>query len=346
MSSDLPNPEFTVVQTHEPHRARRARILREQPELRRLFGHDARTAAVTVAVVVAHLAIAVALQFATAGQSVSARLLWAAGAALAVGAILSHWLAMSIHEATHNLAARTVDQNVALSFFANVPMVLPVAMSFRRYHLAHHARLGTLGEDTDLPHALEVRFIGNSAPRKLLWWTFYALVYLGRSATFAKRPNRLELLNLAFMVAVDAALLAAVGPTALAYLALSTVFAHGLHPVAAHFLHEHYVFSPGQETYSYYGPLNHVTFNVGYHNEHHDLPNVAGWRLPELRALALPHYAPLASHTSWTAVLWRFVTDPSLGFGSRLVRAAPGRSEAIRASPPAGTPSASRPAAA
>lgn len=75
-----------------------------------------------------------------------------------------------------------------------------------------------------------------------------------------------------------------------------------------------------QETTSYYGWLNILCYNVGYHNEHHDFPSVPWTRLPQLRAIAKEFYDPLPAHSSWPAVTYKFIMDPKVGMWSRAKR--------------------------
>ena len=94
----------------------------------------------------------------------------------------------------------------------------------------------------------------------------------------------------------------------------------GLHPVAGHFIAEHYVMNTGQETYSYYGPLNWLTFNVGYHNEHHDFANISGRHLPDVRKVASEYYDTMPHYHSWVKVIWDYIMDDDISPYSRIKR--------------------------
>jgi len=143
------------------------------------------------------------------------------------------------------------------------------------------------------------------------------------------RPPRLKeirmldawiLLNIAVQMSFNAAVYFILGPQALMYLLISFFFSVGLHPLGARWIQEHYLVHPTQETYSYYGPLNTVAFNVGYHNEHHDLPSIPWNHLPAVRQAAPELYDSLVFHTSWTKLLFRFLFDPKITLFSRQVR--------------------------
>jgi sphingolipid delta-4 desaturase len=121
------------------------------------------------------------------------------------------------------------------------------------------------------------------------------------------------------VLAVDSLVLFTLGPTALAYLFSSHFFAMGL-PLGAFWLPEHYGLEDGQETYSYYGWLNVLLFNRGYHTEHHDFPSVPWNRLPRLRRLAPEWYGSLRSHPGYLAALRHFVSDPRVTLHSRVDR--------------------------
>lgn len=146
-----------------------------------------------------------------------------------------------------------------------------------------------------------------------------------RSQTF----TRWHLYNLITVLSFDALLVKYCGWNSLIYLVMSSFFAGSLHPCAAHFIAEHYLMeeidegsaqSLGQETTSYYGWLNILCYNVGYHNEHHDFPSVPWTRLPELRKIAHEFYAPLPAHKSWPYVTYKFITDSRVGMWSRAKR--------------------------
>ena len=69
--------------------------------------------------------------------------------------------------------------------------------------------------------------------------------------------------NLVTQLVFDYALVTICGKNAFIYLLMSSFFAGSLHPLAGHFIAEHYVWDGlQQETYSYYGPLNVFAYNV------------------------------------------------------------------------------------
>ena len=107
----------------------------------------------------------------------------------------------------------------------------------------------------------------------------------------------------------------------ISFLFMSFFFSIGLHPLGARWIQEHYLtLSKEQETYSYYGVLNSVAFNVGFHNEHHDFPSVPWNRLPKIKSGAPSFYNGLLSHKSWTLLFFRFLFDQEISLFSRVIR--------------------------
>jgi len=304
--------EFTWMDNKEPHLTRRKIILESHPEIRELYGPDPLAVYKVLGVVL--------LQFIT--------MLWVRDqswpifmlVAYAIGGTAGHNLSLASHELSHNLAFKTPKYNSWLGIVANFGMGFPASATFKRYHMEHHADQGVDGVDVDVPTEFEGRFF-RGVPRKVLWCLLQPAFYALRPMVIRpKPPSVAEIQNFVLVVSSDFLLAYFFGGSALLYIVLGTVLGMGLHPCAGHFIAEHYEFVTGQETYSYYGPLNLVTWNVGYHNEHHDFPFIAGVNLPKVRAIAPEFYDTLPHHDSWCAVIWNYITDPGVGPYSRIKR--------------------------
>ncbi len=289
-------------------------MLRAHPELGTLVGHEPRTTRYIALV----FGIQTGLAALCAGQPWWAILI----ASYTVGAIAALALWTLLHECTHDLVLARSAGNRWLGLLVSLPLGLPVAASFRRFHLMHHRHLGDAERDGDIASRWECQLVGNRAVRKALWLMAGPLVQALRPARMqgVRLLDRAALLNLAMQIAFDVAVVWSFGWGALGYLLLSNLFALGLHPLGGRWIQEHYTLRPGQETYSYYGPFNFLVFNAGLHVEHHDIPRVPWNRLPQLRRIAPEHYNDLFAHVSWTGLLFRFILDPSLTLESRVIR--------------------------
>ena len=305
-------PGFRWSEAREPHAARRRAMLEKYPQIERLYGPCPRTKYICGALVGAQLLVAYLLR--------DASWLTIVLVAYGFGGILNQALLLAIHELSHNLGFRKPWHNRLFAVLINLPVGVPVAETFRYYHLLHHVHQGDPRLDTDLPTELEGRLVQGRL-RKTIWLAGQGLAYALRPlVVHPKQPGLAELANLVLQLAFNAAVFYFWGGKALAYLPISSLIVMGLHPIAGHYISEHYVFREGQETYSYYGPLNRLTFNVGYHNEHHDFPYIPGSRLAKLRRLAPEFYDGLMHHESWAATLWHYLNRPELGGYSRIKR--------------------------
>ena len=323
--------DFTYLDGHAVHRQRAREILARHPEVRRLLGANPASALWVVGLV--------AVQWLAAYLVHDLSWLWIVLAAYLFGAFVNHALYVLIHECTHNLVFRNKTYNNYLGMLCDFALAFPSAMAFRKYHLLHHQHLGEYEMDPDIVCHAEGQLVPGLGMAQGAWVALLGLSQALRPLKVkgVKALDRWIIANILVIAAVDVLIWLVLGPKALAYLALSTFFALGLHPVGGRWIQEHYETRKGQETYSYYGPLNRTCFNMGYHNEHHDFAGIPWNNLPKLKKLAPDYYDSLASYRSWTGVLLKFIFDPSMSTYSRVVRAAQKR-EAKRSAARAGRP--------
>ncbi len=305
---------FLAAVDAEPHTKRARAILRQHPEVKRLLGPSAWTMLLTVTLVAAQVTIALWIH----------RAPWWLLALIAytIGAVINCAVLNMIHEACHNLIFRSTKWNRFAAYVANLGAFSPYVETFYHYHLPHHRYLGNYDRDMTMASDWEARWVGRSILRKALWFLFFPMIYPFRVArSNLRKPARHRLLlNFGIQLTWLCLLFYLGGWPAIAYMMLSFYFHFGLHPLNAIALQEHFFVQHGEESYSYYGIGNWITFNAGYHVEHHDMPFIPWFRLPALKRAAPEFYRGRHSYQSWTGLILRFVFDRRWSLWARVAR--------------------------
>ena len=311
----MPKPNsFQWSMESEPHKPRTKEIIYKHPEIRTLIGRNPWTFGVILFCVGFQLTLSWFLRDAS----------WWVIFLVAYlgGAFACHTLYVCIHETAHNLIFKKSALNKVAAMIANLPLVFPSAISFQKYHLKHHSYQGVEELDADMPYRWEAKLINNSGIGKAIWLLFYPIFQIIRPGRIkeVRLMDNWTVVNILVQITFMSFFVYFLGWKAAAYMTASFFFSVGLHPLGARWVQEHFLTHGDQETKSYYGPMNTVNLNVGYHNEHHDFPSVPWNKLPKIKKFAGTYYNTLGHHTSYTILFFKFLFDRNLSVYSRMAR--------------------------
>ena len=303
---------FHYTSRNQVHAQRRREILDKHPEILRLYGYDPTSAIWCGLTVVFQLFMCYTVR--------EIESVWfLIFLTYSISGTLNHSLLLAMHEATHDLFFKQRWLNQVFASIANLPMGVPAAGMFRIYHAEHHSDMGVDGVDTDVPTEIEAKLFSGVIGR-LIWVILQPFFYAVRPMVIRpKTKTSITWAACAIQILFDVCILVFMGWKSFVYLFGGSLLGTGLHPMSGHFVAEHFEFVDGQETYSYYGPLNKLTYNVGYHNEHHDFPKIPGSRLPLVRQIA-PEYYNMPSYQSWPRVIFDFIVGRNMSLYGRVKR--------------------------
>ena len=113
--------DFHYSTVSEPHRLRTKKILEQHPEVRELIGKNPFTFVALTFLVLSMVLLAYLVRDSSWWVVVLVSYF--------VGAFINHSLFVMIHETTHNLIFKSKSANLLAGIFANLPHILPAAVS-------------------------------------------------------------------------------------------------------------------------------------------------------------------------------------------------------------------------
>lgn len=304
--------DFSYSEEKEPHVIRRGQIIKKYPQIMELYKPDPLSAVFCLVTVMIQLGMAYMLRNSDWWVVMTCSYI--------VSGTMNHSLVLAMHELSHDLWFKTKWMNQVYGWLINCPTCVASASTFKRYHLEHHSFQGSDVWDADIPTRIEGKMFRYTIT-KMIWVALQPFFYGIRPILTKPKPlTTNEVINWLIVGSFDFAVIHFLGAKAFAYLLGGSILGLGLHPMAGHFIAEHFEFIKGQETYSYYGCLNFFAYNVGYHNEHHDFPKVPGRLLPKITEIAPEFYLDMPYYDSWTKVLIGFIFYPDMNCFCRVKR--------------------------
>ena len=173
-------------------------LIEKYPEIKQLMGPDHNLKYIVI--------LLVAFQLISTYYISQLSYPWVLVLAYCLGGTINHSLTLAVHEISHNLAFGHSHPlaNRLFGIFANLPLIAPMSISFKKYHLEHHRYMGIDVIDIDIPTKFEGIFFSNR-PLKVLWVVLQPFFYTLRPFFVnPKNPSLLEALNITVQLTFDA----------------------------------------------------------------------------------------------------------------------------------------------
>jgi len=141
--------------------------------------------------------------------------------------------------------------------------------------------------DTEYPSEFEATYFPKNALGKYIWMLCHPMIHSVRGPALVVQRFQWEydselILNVVLIILADIVLLCSPLNSLINFTLGTSLFAAQTFMFGFWGNMSHTQFLPHRETHNYYGWMNRVFFNFGYHYQHHDFPSVPAKNLPEV----------------------------------------------------------------